>query len=187
MPKAIDLIGIKFGRLIVIKKAGKDKCRHTKWLCKCECGEVKVIYGSNLRRGMTKSCGCLNNEVKGKRLKSINTKRRLVYGLASMRRILGVYKRVAKRKGHSFDLTEEQFKELTQQDCHYCGTKPENISGQNRCNGIYIYNGIDRIDNNKGYILENSVPCCKRCNTAKNDSTIQEYKDWIIRSYQKII
>ena len=103
-----------------------------------------------------------------------------------MRLLMSSYKFNAKKKGLDYTLTEVQFKELTQKDCYYCGAKPSNITGRNRPAGSYIYNGLDRIDNTKGYIIDNVVTCCKTCNGAKSDLTLQEYKDFIKRSYNKI-
>lgn len=62
----IDLTGQQFGRLEVIEQAGQDKWRHSLWLCKCICGNTKIIPGCDLRSS-TKSCGCLRKE--GNRLK----------------------------------------------------------------------------------------------------------------------
>lgn len=64
MGKFIDLIGQKFGRLIVIQRAGNDKWGNSRWLCKCDCkgGKEIIISGFNLRGGHTKSCGCLKKE-----------------------------------------------------------------------------------------------------------------------------
>jgi|APSaa5957512622_1039677.scaffolds.fasta_scaffold03105_7 hypothetical protein len=64
MGKLIDLTGQKFGRLTVIKIAGKNKHRKILWACKCDCGNEKVIVGSKLLSGHTKSCGCLVLKVK---------------------------------------------------------------------------------------------------------------------------
>lgn len=60
--KTKDLKGQRFGRLVVIEKAGKDKTSHTTWLCKCDCGTVKTVTGYNLINGSTLSCGCYKNE-----------------------------------------------------------------------------------------------------------------------------
>lgn len=58
-----DLIGKKFGRLVVIEKIKKEKTdKETKWLCVCDCGEHTIVNNSNLRNGHTKSCGCLNRD-----------------------------------------------------------------------------------------------------------------------------
>jgi hypothetical protein len=60
--KKIDLKGKIFGRLTVIEEAGKNKYGAFWWKCKCECGNIKKVYGMNLTRGLTKSCGCLRIE-----------------------------------------------------------------------------------------------------------------------------
>lgn len=44
-----------------------------------------------------------------------------------------------------------------------------------------MYNGIDRIDNQKGYSLDNVVACCRICNNAKSDMTVHEFHSWIMR------
>ena len=59
--KRIDLTGQRFGRLTVIQY---DHAEHdgAHWLCKCDCGNEKVIAGYLLRNGATKSCGCLKSD-----------------------------------------------------------------------------------------------------------------------------
>ena len=47
-------------------------------------------------------------------------------------------------------------------------------------------NGLDRVDNNKGYTIDNVVPCCKRCNYAKNNQTPREFKEWVKKVYNKM-
>lgn len=56
-----DLTGMRFGRLTVIAAAG-IKSRQRQWRCVCDCGGTKVVAGSSLKSGCTKSCGCLNSE-----------------------------------------------------------------------------------------------------------------------------
>lgn len=58
-----NLIGKRFGRLTVIDFAGLDKCGHAQWLCECDCGNRVVKLGTNLKRGLTTSCGCRRTEV----------------------------------------------------------------------------------------------------------------------------
>ncbi len=58
MGKAIDLSGKHFGQLTVIEKAGKNKQGHTLWLCRCVCGEERMISTASLNTGNSKSCGC---------------------------------------------------------------------------------------------------------------------------------
>lgn len=177
--KGKDLTGMKFGRLMVIKKVGVNTQKHQMYLCKCDCGNEKVIDGYKVKNGNTKSCGCLHKEVTSKRSK-------ITLGLASMRARILNYKAAAKKRGHEYKLTEEQFKEITQKDCYYCGAKPNNISYHKQSNGTYTYNGIDRVDNTKGYTMDNVVPCCKDCNGAKGKLTLQEFKDLIERIYKRM-
>lgn len=70
-----DLKGQQFSKLTVLEEAGIDKHNNKMWLCQCECGKQKVISGQYLRRGTTKSCGCLkgyNLSIEGKkRLKDL--------------------------------------------------------------------------------------------------------------------
>ena len=63
MPKLIDLTGEVFGRLTVLERDITRK--GTYWKCQCECGKIKSVLGSNLRRGVTQSCGCLQRERTG--------------------------------------------------------------------------------------------------------------------------
>lgn len=62
MSKLIDLTEQRFGRLVVIKWVKKDKWRQSYWLCQCDCGKEKIVCGNDMKRGKTKSCGCLNIE-----------------------------------------------------------------------------------------------------------------------------
>ncbi len=58
-----DLTGQTFTKLYVIKRAeGNSNFGEARWLCRCECGQEKIVLGSDLRKGITKSCGCYNHE-----------------------------------------------------------------------------------------------------------------------------
>ncbi len=63
MAKAIDITGQKFGRLTAIKRVANNKRGEAMWLCRCECGNEKEVSASLLRKGVTKSCGCLRKEM----------------------------------------------------------------------------------------------------------------------------
>ena len=65
MAKLIDLTGQRFGRLLVVKRAGSDKQKRAKWECQCDCGNEAVVVSSYLINGETKSCGCLIRETIG--------------------------------------------------------------------------------------------------------------------------
>lgn len=67
MPKPIDLTGQRFGRFTVVSRAENNKDGRAMWLCKCDCGNERVVMGKCLRNGHTQSCGCLNREINSKR------------------------------------------------------------------------------------------------------------------------
>lgn len=62
MTKVIDISGQVFGKLTVLKREGSDKEGKALWLCKCECGKETLTTGKRLRKGTTKSCGCIVNK-----------------------------------------------------------------------------------------------------------------------------
>jgi len=59
----IDMIGQRFGRLTVTKRAENDGRGEARWYCVCDCGKETVVLGSHLRKGRVVSCGCLRREV----------------------------------------------------------------------------------------------------------------------------
>jgi len=59
--RKIDMTGRRFGRLVVLHYVGPGGCGAA-WLCACDCGAQKAVYGGHLRNGRTRSCGCLHRE-----------------------------------------------------------------------------------------------------------------------------
>lgn len=66
MSVKIDLTGKIYERLAVLSEAYSDG-KHLYWNCKCCCGNEVIVCGDSLKRGLTKSCGCLNSEEVTKR------------------------------------------------------------------------------------------------------------------------
>ena len=64
MSKLIDITGEKYGMLTVIARAENDARGGTMWECLCECGNKTIVSKSNLKLGVTKSCGCLRKSTK---------------------------------------------------------------------------------------------------------------------------
>lgn len=64
MGKCLDLVGNKYGKLTVLKRLENDKNNKSRWLCQCDCGNECISYGSDLKRGHTKSCGCYKPDLK---------------------------------------------------------------------------------------------------------------------------
>lgn len=62
MGRLIDLSGQRFGRLLVTARGEADGRGEARWVCLCGCGGATLALGNNLRRGTTRSCGCLMRE-----------------------------------------------------------------------------------------------------------------------------
>lgn len=77
------MVGQRFGRLVVLAVDSKDANYMVFWYCRCDCGNNKVIVGTRLRNGKTKSCGCLAREQAASRAKARNatTPPRKTHGL----------------------------------------------------------------------------------------------------------
>ncbi len=161
-----SLVGQKFGGLTVLERL-KGTC-NTKgtFKCLCECGREKVTCGAYLISGNRKSCGCRLSK------KTSEIGPQTVYNH---------YKQSSKKRKLLFDLTRQELKEIIEKKCFYCGElssnkftikKPKNYNSR-----FYLYNGIDRIDNNIGYILKNCVSCCKICNLMKRGLSIEQWKN----------
>lgn len=68
MADLIDIIGRKYGRLVVVGYAGFER-HHARWRCVCECGTERTVMAQKLRKGLTKSCGCMKAELSAARLR----------------------------------------------------------------------------------------------------------------------
>lgn len=188
MTKFIDLTGQRFGKLIILSKT--EDCvypngKHEKvFLCNCDCGNKNnPILSKYLRNGDTKSCGCLVKENILK-VQELNKKE---YGESSFNKIYRAYLYGAKKRSLEFFLSQDEFKYLINQDCYYCGVKPNQIAKNKNSFGEYTYNGIDRINSNLGYMTTNCVPCCGRCNEAKMSETQSDFKSWIEKVYNHFV
>lgn len=59
--KLVNLVGKRYGRLLVVSKSNSHN-GHTRWLCKCDCGNECIVHGTSLKTGNTTSCGCYKRE-----------------------------------------------------------------------------------------------------------------------------
>lgn len=57
-----DLTGQRFGKLTVLERASNGNHKQTRWLCRCDCGNERIVQARSLKSGNTKSCGCLQKE-----------------------------------------------------------------------------------------------------------------------------
>jgi hypothetical protein len=84
--------------------------------------------------------------------------------LKSPKNLRRLYICSAKRRGLTFNISLEDFEKMIHQECIYCGYSPENKR-----------NGLDRINNLRGYELDNVVPCCFICNQMKGKLSVEDF------------
>lgn len=164
-----DLTGQVFGRLTVTKFIGMNQFRVSIYECSCSCGNIKQIERSNLIKGHTTSCGCYNRD---KQLKAP--------GVATLRNYMNSYIQSATKRGYIFELTEEQFKGIICQDCSECHASPKEIARKYKTASAtpILANGVDRINNDIGYVITNVQPMCTPCNMAKSNLGEKKFKEW---------
>ena len=181
-----DLTGLVFGRLTVLSFNSVIKGR-TYWNCLCLCGKTKITQGNCLIGGYThEACGCFRKECMQKPAgeTSWNTRWKSHKHNASV------------RTGN--EIVKEYFIEICSMDCFYCNLSPQpwnpyiqkdgipssngnKMSKDNLDRSWINTNGIDRVDNEKGYLLNNSVPCCWGCNSMKINKSLYEWLDCMER------
>ena len=136
------------------------------------CGSVTDKRLQTIERA--KSCGCMQSK---RDRKVVDSGRRSAEGTrVEINTLMSIYKSNARKRGISFDLTYIQFETLVDGECFFCGDTGGNILRKRNYND-YIYTGIDRIDNNVGYLPSNCISCCSWCNRAKNNGTLANFVD----------
>ncbi len=184
--RIIDLTGNRYGRIVVQKKYEKRGSKYY-WLVKCDCGNTAFKSGESIRRGNTQSCGCLL--IESRKVDKGHDRTDVM--------ISGLYKKIVKRHnkidGDSTVITFQEYKELVFDKCHYCNSKGLSIIRDVRkekkgkvfvTENVLEINGVDRMDNSKGYTISNSITCCKVCNVAKHIQGIDDFRAWVIKVYE---
>ncbi len=81
MRTAVNLVGKRFGRLVVVARAENEKNKQPRWDCVCDCGKTHTVNRGGLKSGNVKSCGCYRSEASRERqtgkLASIETRNKL--------------------------------------------------------------------------------------------------------------
>lgn len=153
MPRKINVIpGDRYGQLTIIKEVERQK-QHRRFLCKCDCGNETVVLLNQLRRGLTRSCGCLKEKVlttqKGLSRSQIYHVYRDMIARCAKKRTCKAWDRYGKKgirvckewKG------KKGFANFYNWSITH-GYIEEKINGRNRVT-------IDRIDSTKGYLPDN--------------------------------
>jgi hypothetical protein len=81
--KLDNLVGNRYGRLIVVRRAENSPHGSTRWLCKCDCGNECVVHSVSLKTGNTTSCGCFKRENAQKLYSTVRQKDKHLYSVWS--------------------------------------------------------------------------------------------------------
>lgn len=187
MPKVINLTSKRFGKLTVLKQSTVCGNRgQIKWECICDCGNKHIVTGESLRYGKSKSCGCYKENYKPK---NMIRNRELAILKFQYSHLIRRHKKRFNTKPISFEI----YQKLVKDSCRYCGVQFSSELEDRRCwtksKGLISdtrvkVNGVDRINSEKGYVLDNCVTCCKHCNTAKNTMSEDDFYKWVKRVYE---
>ena len=85
------------------------------------------------------------------------------------------YKKSAKQRNLELAITSEEFYKEVEKNCYICGK--QSIVDKH-------INGLDRVDNTKGYVIENIKSCCRECNFMKNTTSYDEFIDQCKQIYE---
>jgi len=169
-----------YGNLTVISYTDRLN-KKGEYKCKCICGKIVYARTYRLKNNNTTSCGCIANI-------NMASKNRLPNFRGLTNEIYRQYKKSAKLRNYVFDLSIEEFEILIQSNCYYCNSLPLkgfNFSRKRKINNNddFKYNGVDRINNNLGYIKNNCVSSCYICNNAKNILDLNDFLNWVKKLY----
>jgi len=155
-----DITGFKSGYLTAVSLLGRFN-RKTKWLCKCDCGNITTVEAGNLKNGNSRSCGCYI-KIHPSNFKHGKCK-------SSEWVLLHNAKRRAKERELDFNLDLNDIVIPTK--CPILNIPLVKAGTQLTGNSP----SIDRIDSSKGYIKGNIHIISHRANTIKNNGTAEEH------------
>lgn len=141
-----NVIGQKFGRLLIIDDSGERKGGYTMWNCRCDCGNTVKVKSGLLYKGATKSCGCYQKEIASR----IHNKHK-----ATHQRLLNIWYAMRQR---CYRKKNDNYKWYGQRGIRVCKEWRDNYQSFETWalkNGYDDSLCIDRIDNEKGYAPDN--------------------------------
>jgi hypothetical protein len=164
-----DLTGREFGQLKVIERVEKPKNFKSKgvyWLCKCVCGEIKKVDVYRVTSGRVQSCGCIRKKPEYELRKAYKDISRRYWG--------SLYSNAKSRNLDFFVSAEDGWNQFIKQNgkCRFTGVLLEFVNDHNYTNQTA---SLDRIDSDKGYILDNIQWIHKDINWLKTNLPDEEF------------
>lgn len=178
-----DISGQRFGKVIALKIVGTHPtCQSKMWECKCDCGKIFSTLGVSLRKGETKSCGCLKKEINQK----IGKESRCWRGYEEIsKKFFNRIKSNASARNISFNLKIEEIWNLFLKQEKKCAISGIELSFSPKSTGTLCTASLDRIDSKKGYVIDNVQWVHKKINIMKKDMSDKEFFNWIKLIYLK--
>jgi hypothetical protein len=167
------LNGRRFGHWEILRRVPSRRCGISYvayYEAKCDCGTIREVRATSLRRGLSRSCGCIGDQY-------------LPKGDSARNALFCSYRYGARTRNLLWEVSKEQFKEITARNCFYCGSPPRPMMASQNRRGPCDLNGIDRVESSKGYVLSNCVPCCSDCNIMKSDKSIEDFLSHVEKIY----
>lgn len=172
---------VKFNSLTIISEPYTIKEGYTSRKavdCQCDCGEImNNVRMSRLKNGSVKQCPNCSYKIRSENGKQVDVYTQLFNRFIVHRSNI---------KNIEISITVEDFKKIVSKNCYYCNIEPvinttySKIRKYINTEPVYIH-GIDRIDSNKGYHLDNCVSCCTTCNYMKHTLSIDNFKKQILK------
>lgn len=162
-----NLIGYVSGKLTVVSQAGNSIVGSRLWNCLCECGGAAVVPSYHIKRKNVRSCGCL-------KMRDCNPAWNGHELIGSA--FWGGYKRGAKARGITFNLTIEQGWDLykRQQGKCFFTSQPIEFSKNARISR-HGTASLDRKDSHEGYTIDNCVWVHRDINRFKNNYSVDDF------------
>lgn len=162
------LVGVKYGeerRIIAILM--------------CHCGSQFETQFRNIKNGHTRSCGnCLKKWEHAPYYGEIDEN-------PSDKKVKKAIQIIKAKTQRDIEISDKDMKEIMFGNCHWTGIGPSKLFFIRRAGEFPFYiNGIDRIDNDKGYIKGNCVPCSTRANFLKGTFSEKEFLKLIEQTYE---
>ncbi len=177
MPKYIDISGQKFGSWTVIDRCNgyyqRKKSAYFNCICDCDRNIQHIIYGQNLRKGVSTCCmKCATS----KRTKEKSFKWKGCGDISHT--FLYSARGNAKRRNLEFNITIKDMWNLFLKQNRKCAISNVELNFQSKCSVCDGNASLDRIDSKRGYTIDNVQWIHKDIQKMKWDMSEDKFFDW---------
>lgn len=170
-----DITGQRFGRLVALERTEERKTEGVVWKCQCDCGNICYVSLGNLTQGKTKSCGCLNNELRKERMEEYLETHKGEFS-PNYKQDLTDEERELKRNTEEYVEWRNKIKEQANYTCDCCGKHGGNLHSHH----LYSYSIYKDLRTD----IHNGVCLCEHCHKefhklyGNRHNTKEQYKEF---------